>query len=102
MPLAQGAARHLKVGLLNCSPANEPNTVVAIPLVGSGSGSPGEYVRPMESRPVLHPTAQLTVQLIHIKNDIHLEGPPDWGLQYDDDEFADMGLEVAEVEPKSC
>ncbi|KAK4447770.1 hypothetical protein QBC34DRAFT_439720 [Podospora aff. communis PSN243] len=100
--LVPGSATQLKFGLLSCGPANDPSTVIAILLVEAGPDSPGEFVRPADSRPVLHPTVQSSAELIHIKNDIHLEGPPDWGLQYDDDEFADLDLDVLEVEPESC
>ncbi|KAK0649333.1 hypothetical protein B0T16DRAFT_409853 [Cercophora newfieldiana] len=92
---------NVKMGLLNCGPENGPDTVVAIPLMEAGSGSPDEYVRPMELRSVLRPSSENTAKLIHIKNDSHLESPPDWGFQYDDDELAALGLRVLEVEPKS-
>jgi len=100
--LTAGDPSGLWLGMLNCGPENEPNTVVSIPLVESMSISSDEYLRPSELQSVLCLRSDVPTKSIHIKNDFKLEPPPGLGFQYDEDELARLGLKLICVEPRSC
>ncbi|RYP43385.1 hypothetical protein DL770_011690 [Monosporascus sp. CRB-9-2] len=94
------------IGLLNCGPGRDIQQVVGIPLAKVASGS-DQYFRPKGChavlRPITAPSASPT--LIHIRNDGLSKKSADANQQYwlyDDDEFAEVNLELVDVVPRSC
>lgn len=93
------------VGLLSCGPEGESQQVVGIPLAQAGKSD--EYFRPAGCYAVLRSIAEPTgtPRLIHIRNDSR----PDEAVEekelywfYDEDAFAEVGLDLIDVNPVSC
>ncbi|KAI8634254.1 ankyrin repeat-containing domain protein [Xylariaceae sp. FL1651] len=95
------------IGLLNCGPKRDPTQVVGIPLAKLAQGSE-EYVRPKVAKSILQPLSEpgASPKTIYIRNDVHHDAPtpdePERHLLYDEEGFSDIGLSLAEVEPKAC
>ncbi|KAI8950492.1 heterokaryon incompatibility protein-domain-containing protein [Xylaria longipes] len=95
------------LGLLSCGPEHNPQQVVGIPLYEVTSGSPGEYFRPKGHHSVLtqSTTPNTLSRLIHIKNDspaTKSESENQLYWLYDDEEFAELNLDLVDVLPRSC
>ena len=94
----------LAIGWLNCGPEHEQDNSVAIPLVRADDGGPDEYVRPKGWFADLQPTPAdgVTTTLVHIRNDgdsqVSTSKPGQQYVLYDEN-LAELGLEVVEVEP---
>ncbi|RYO95181.1 hypothetical protein DL764_007729 [Monosporascus ibericus] len=94
------------IGLLNCGPGRDIQQVIGIPLAKVASGS-DQYFRPKGCHAVLRsiiaPSA--SPKLIHIRNDGLSKKSADAYRQYwlyDDEEFAEVNLDLVDVAPRSC
>ncbi|KAK3988497.1 hypothetical protein QBC44DRAFT_382245 [Cladorrhinum sp. PSN332] len=74
------------IALLNCGPESNTSQRVGIPLVKVQLGANDQYARPKGADAVLYPTTSLTQNF--------------W--LFDHDAFAELGLELVEVIPRSC
>ncbi|RYP42809.1 hypothetical protein DL768_010207 [Monosporascus sp. mg162] len=94
------------IGLLNCGPSRDIQQVVGIPLAKVASES-DQYFRPKGCHAMLRPITapNASPKLIHIRNDGLRKKSADANRQYwlyDDDEFAEVNLDLVDVAPRSC
>ncbi|KAK4225375.1 hypothetical protein QBC38DRAFT_530960 [Podospora fimiseda] len=96
------------IALLNCGPESNASQRVGMPLVKTDLGASNEYARPASANAVLYSTTESCPppQPLYIKNDtgahtVSLEWTQNFWL-FDHDAFAELGLELTEVFPKSC
>ncbi|RYP13405.1 hypothetical protein DL767_010763 [Monosporascus sp. MG133] len=93
------------IGLLNCGPEGDAQQVVGIPLVKVASGGSDEYIRPRGYHSVLRLTPAFNAlrEFIYIKNDngASAQSSNQQHWVYDDDDFADVDLELLDVAPQS-
>ncbi|KAM0263781.1 hypothetical protein ACHAQJ_001099 [Trichoderma viride] len=92
-------------GLLSCGPESDTRQAVAIPLAKINSAVTNEYVRPRGYPPALRPiaTSEASPELIHIKKDgqKNISMKNQQHLFYEEDIFAEVGLTLIDVIPKS-
>ncbi|RYP40657.1 hypothetical protein DL767_001515 [Monosporascus sp. MG133] len=94
------------IGLLNCGPGSDIQQVVGIPLVKVALGS-DQYFRPKGCHAVLRPITapSASPRLIYIRNDALSKKSADADQHYwlyDNDEFAEVDLDLIDVAPRSC
>ncbi|KAK0627924.1 heterokaryon incompatibility protein-domain-containing protein [Immersiella caudata] len=102
--------------LLNCKPQRNPSYVVGIPLKKVATPGPDggshQYLRPRGSHARLRSTLKLSViegrSTVHIRNDdpqsrqVQGTGRRQCAFVYDEDDMADLNLDIIEVLPQSA
>lgn len=93
------------IGLLNCGPEDDTRQMVGIPLTKVVLGESDIYLRLVEYPSVLRPTTTSggLRKRIHVENATRLssQGSEQLCWIYDDDDFAEIHLELVEVVPHS-
>lgn len=96
---------NITIGLLNCGPEFDPNSVVGVPLAKATAKSSEEYVRPRGYHSVLLPTAasRTSPKLLYIRHDTKSSKSVDAKQLYwhYGGAFAELNLDLVEVIPQS-